>query len=263
MTRLTGVLACLLACVPGIAGAVTVRLCTDQSATTGSDARLLNHLPYGEARPETLTPAPAGFAVSGTCLVRIEVAADLARLLAAADAVPEVAGRIRGVSCFRSIALQDLLFCGDIGPGRGSANAAARARLSAPPGYSEHATGYALDFGTRPSDCPDAEACFAVSAAGRWLLANAPRFGFELSFPAGNRQGVSWEPWHWRWVGMRADATGARAARTQFATARRRFPALPTTADSLITVERQPVRINWQRTELRADQRKGPPDPDR
>mgnify|MGYP003353772201 CR=1 FL=1 len=34
-----------------------------------------------------------------------------------------------------------------------------------------------------------------------WLKAHANRFHFELSFPQGNRQGVSYEPWHWRFEG--------------------------------------------------------------
>jgi D-alanyl-D-alanine carboxypeptidase len=105
---------------------------------------------------------------------------------------------------------------------------AARAISVAPPGHSEHSTGYALDFAVRPANgCPDAEACMAATPAARWLLANAPRFGFELSFPGGNRQQVKWEPWHWRWVGTSASAPGAARARFLFAKARDQFPADP------------------------------------
>jgi D-alanyl-D-alanine carboxypeptidase len=32
---------------------------------------------------------------------------------------------------------------------------------------------------------------------------NAARFNFELSFPRNNPQGVSYEPWHWRFIGDR------------------------------------------------------------
>jgi len=35
------------------------------------------------------------------------------------------------------------------------------------------------------------------------LSANAARYSFELSFAKNNRQGVSYEPWHWRYVGDR------------------------------------------------------------
>jgi D-alanyl-D-alanine carboxypeptidase len=67
----------------------------------------------------------------------------------------------------------------------------------------------------------------AATPAARWLVANAPRFGFELSFPPGNKQQVKWEPWHWRWVGTTADAPGAAKARFLFARARAAFPADP------------------------------------
>ncbi|MBX9797575.1 M15 family metallopeptidase, partial [Sphingomonas sp.] len=164
---------------------------------------------------------------------RPEVAADLKRLLTAADLVPEVKGRIRAVSCYRTVTHQRRVFCGKIGPGRAARTPADRARFVGPPGYSEHATGYAIDFATRPSPgCADVNACFARTAAGRWLIQHAGEFGFELSFPAGNGQGVSYEPWHWRWVGTSATAPGAAAARAIFARARASYPAQPMVIDN-------------------------------
>jgi D-alanyl-D-alanine carboxypeptidase len=74
------------------------------------------------------------------------------------------------------------------------------ARWVAPPGYSEHHTGLAIDIGDADAPACDAEACFATTRAGAWLRANAQRFGFELSFPDGNGA-VSYEPWHFRYVG--------------------------------------------------------------
>ncbi len=44
---------------------------------------------------------------------------------------------------------------------------------------------------------------FDKTRAFKWLVANAARFSFELSFPQDNSQGVSYEPWHWRYVGDR------------------------------------------------------------
>ena len=103
-----------------------------------------------------------------------------------------------------------------------------RAISVAPPGHSEHATGYALDVAIRPANgCGDTEGCMAAKPLYRWLVANAPRFGFEQSFPAGNKQGVKWEPWHWRWVGTTAHAPGAAKARFFFARARQDYPAGP------------------------------------
>ena len=66
---------------------------------------------------------------------------------------------------------------------------------SAPPGYSEHHTGRAVDLGT-PGAQP-LEEDFEDTPAFRWLSANAGRFGFVLSFPRDNPHGYVYEPWHW------------------------------------------------------------------
>lgn len=71
----------------------------------------------------------------------------------------------------------------------------------APPGFSEHATGLVIDFGSRSIPRCNLEPCFADTRTGRWLADNAGRFGFEMSFPDGNSQGVVFEPWHFRFVG--------------------------------------------------------------
>lgn len=178
---------------------------------TASVTRLFNHLPYGEAAPADLQPVPA---LPGCVMARAAVP-DLERLLAAARAEGIALGAL---SCFRSIAHQRRVFCA--GAGDCDVGAALRARFVAPPGYSEHATGYAIDFVQRGEHCRAVEQCFASTPGGQWLMRRAREFGFELSFPAGNKQGVGWEPWHWRWVG----APGARA---RFAAAQASFPALP------------------------------------
>jgi D-alanyl-D-alanine carboxypeptidase len=69
-------------------------------------------------------------------------------------------------------------------------------RESAQPGYSQHQTGLVVDF--TPID--DA---FAETPASRWLLENAGRFGWSLSFPQGYEAatGYRWESWHYRYVG--------------------------------------------------------------
>lgn len=183
---------------------------------------MLGHLPYGDAADYDLVDAPTGFALN-RCRIRREVWPDLQRLLAAAAADPSVGGVIRGLSCHRRIAHQRQVFCRE-----SETKAGDRAISAAPPGHSEHATGYAIDFAIRPSpNCPDAEACMSALPAARWLRENATRFGFEQSFPAGNAQGVKWEPWHWRWVGTTRDVPGAARARFTFARARRDYPADP------------------------------------
>lgn len=66
---------------------------------------------------------------------------------------------------------------------------------SAPPGYSEHHTGRAIDIDT--DGVPPLEIEFERTPAFAWLSKNAQRFGFVLSFPHGNRYGYQYEPWHW------------------------------------------------------------------
>jgi zinc D-Ala-D-Ala carboxypeptidase len=65
----------------------------------------------------------------------------------------------------------------------------------AAPGFSEHHTGRAIDIGV-PDEPPLTEA-FALTPAFRWLTAQAAHFGFRLSYPRDNPQGLVYEPWHW------------------------------------------------------------------
>ncbi len=114
------------------------------------------------------------------------------------DAAREAGVGIVPISGFRSVAYQKTLFDRAVkryGSERGAA------RWVAPPGHSEHATGLALDLGDAARRDTDVEQSFKSTPAARWLAANAARFGFELSFPPDNPQGVQHEPWHWRFVG--------------------------------------------------------------
>ena len=116
------------------------------------------------------------------------------------------------VSGFRGVSLQGELFENQIAR-KGSIQRAAL--VSAPPGHSEHHTGYAIDIGDADNPGTHVEMSFEQTRSFRWLNQNAPRYGFELSFPPGNAQGISYEPWHWRFVGSQASAN-------IFAVARRR-----------------------------------------
>jgi len=75
--------------------------------------------------------------------------------------------------------------------------------LSARPGTSEHQTGLAVDIGASPSDC-SLDVCFGTTAQGKWLAANAWRFGFLLRYPADKVAvtGYQYEPWHFRYIGV-------------------------------------------------------------
>ncbi|WP_416289932.1 D-alanyl-D-alanine carboxypeptidase family protein [Nostoc sp. UHCC 0251] len=105
------------------------------------------------------------------------------------------------ISGFRSVKDQEPLFFG-VGAQRNQ-TPIERAALSAPPGHSEHHTGYAVDIGDGAVPATNLQTNFENTKAYRWLQANAARFSFEMSFPKNNVQGVSYEPWHWRFVGDR------------------------------------------------------------
>jgi zinc D-Ala-D-Ala carboxypeptidase len=197
----------------GAAAAEDVRLCGGGPSQASADGRLLNHFPYTIAARADLA-RPRG--LPGQCQrLHRAMLADLEALLARARADPEVAGAIVAMSCFRSRQHQNRIFC------RGR-SVQVQAYQVAPPGFSEHATGLAVDFGDRRGGRCNLEACFASTRVGRWLARNAPDFGFEMSFPQGNAQGVAFEPWHWRWVGRGEEGAQAKAT---FAAARERFPA--------------------------------------
>lgn len=67
--------------------------------------------------------------------------------------------------------------------------------LLAPPGYSEHHTGMAIDLTTE--NCPPCVERFEKTDAFHWLQHNASKFDFSLSYPRENPYGFVYEPWHW------------------------------------------------------------------
>lgn len=71
-------------------------------------------------------------------------------------------------------------------------------QFSADQGYSEHQLGAALDFTTGAVTPTTLE--FEQSKAYTWLINNAYKYGFILSYPKGNTY-YQFEPWHWRFVG--------------------------------------------------------------
>jgi D-alanyl-D-alanine carboxypeptidase len=71
-------------------------------------------------------------------------------------------------------------------------------KFSADQGYSEHQLGTTLDFTT--SEIGANYLIFDKTTAYQWLLENAYKYGFILSYPEGNGY-YQFEPWHWRFVG--------------------------------------------------------------
>ncbi len=96
------------------------------------------------------------------------------------------------VSAFRSLEYQRGIFERKIRAGESLERIL---KVNAPPGYSEHHTGRAVDL-TTPGCAPLAEE-FETTAAFAWLVRHAHRFGFAMTYPRENRFGIAYEPWHW------------------------------------------------------------------
>ncbi|MBK8987737.1 MAG: M15 family metallopeptidase [Chloroflexi bacterium] len=89
-------------------------------------------------------------------------------------------------------------------------NPESAAIVSAPPGHSEHQLGTAVDFGS--PELPDVvgqediefHTYFFKTSEGIWLLENAHRYGFTLSYSreAFELTGFYYEPWHYRYIGV-------------------------------------------------------------
>ena len=151
--------------------------------------RILGHLPYSEVPKNKLV------------LIEpyIEVHIDMRdSLLNMREEAKRDGIYLVFLSGYRSINLQNDIFY-SLKSIRNQ-EAAERARVSAPPGYSEHSTGFAIDIGDATQRETDFETEFENTDAFRWLRKNAARFHFKVSFDKNNKF-IDYEPWHWRYEG--------------------------------------------------------------
>ena len=158
-------------------------------AQINHDHRILGHLPYAEIPEEKLV------LIEPNIEVHIDMRDSLIKMRneAKKDGIHLVF-----LSGYRSINLQKEIFY-SLKSFRNQ-EAAERARVSAPPGYSEHSTGFAIDIGDATQRETDFENEFENTDAFRWLIKNAAKFHFKLSFTKDNKF-IDYEPWHWRYEG--------------------------------------------------------------
>lgn len=73
-------------------------------------------------------------------------------------------------------------------------------KVAALPGWSEH-HGYPKKQATDIAPVKGIQGLenFYKTEEYKWLLKNAEKFGFFLSFPEGNKTGIKFEPWHWHY----------------------------------------------------------------
>ena len=170
------------------------------SATTCDDLGVLvdrSHSLPPDYVPKDLVPLrDYGVPTLGSEVLRREAAEHLGRLVqdAAADAEKLVVA-----SAYRSYEEQRRSYRslkGVLGVDAG--------RLSATAGHSQHQLGTAVDF-TNAAAGYKLGAPFARTSAYRWLGHHAWEYGFVLAYPRGGeeRTGYRWEPWHYRYVGVK------------------------------------------------------------
>lgn len=114
-------------------------------------------------------------------------------------------------SGYRSEALQKSFYDGYVAKD----GLAAADTYSARPGHSEHQTGLALDVDRADQKC-HLEECFGDLPEGKWLAANAHKYGFVLRYHKNKQEitGYIYEPWHFRYVGVELAAEVYKSGQT-------------------------------------------------
>ena len=146
--------------------------------------------------PPDLVVLPRDYTLGSNIRLRREVAQAAIKLI---DAAWEEGHKILAESGFRSYQDQASLMT-DVARRAGREQAE---RQVAPAGHSEHQLGLAMDVGIVRRPFTD-DPAFGSWPEGLWLAANAARFGFLISYPAGKEHitGYPYEPWHVRYVGV-------------------------------------------------------------
>jgi len=135
---------------------------------------------------------------SGACYMRAPAAEAAQKMVAAAQADGVY---LTMLSAYRSEAYQSQLYNGYV-----SQYGTERAdRISSRPGYSDHQTGLAADFGSSTDSSTNLNApAYAATVEGQWLYAHAHEYGFIERYPDGKTDytGYSYESWHFRYIGV-------------------------------------------------------------
>lgn len=94
---------------------------------------------------------------------------------------------------------------------------AAADTISARPGHSEHQLGTVVDIVNSETDYKLSKE-FDETQAGKWLMQNAYKYGFALSYPENSESitGYTYEPWHWRYIGVGEAADFHKSGLTLF-----------------------------------------------
>lgn len=157
----------------------------------GEDQFRLASLP-SSFRPTDLVQIPVDCCHYGNQLyLRSEAAGALNRMIS--DAAAQGL-RLRVVSAYRDYGHQMRLYTQAVA--RGGINQKSVAR----PGKSEHHLGTTVDLTNNEDNCLNRS--FGDTAEGRWLAANASKYGWKMTVMSGSgRRDHNDEPWHLRYLG--------------------------------------------------------------
>ncbi|MEX0626901.1 MAG: D-alanyl-D-alanine carboxypeptidase family protein [Chloroflexota bacterium] len=152
-------------------------------------------LPSGYAPGDLVDTSQAG--LNGSHFIRAIALQDLRTMF---DAAISDGARLAVQSAYRSYQGQVLTFNGWVR----QVGYSGALRTSARPGHSEHQLGTAIDFRSVGGASPWTYADWATSTEGAWLKANAWKFGWVMSYLPGTSavSCYSYEPWHYRYVGL-------------------------------------------------------------
>jgi len=180
------------------------RYSTNIKETTQSGDNLLVLLNKEYKLPESYAPhdlvlaSTSGIRGGSSFYLRNIVVEDLRRLVnaATADSI-----NLSIVSAYRSYATQIDTYNYWVRVNGGSTDIADT--ISARAGHSQHQLGTAIDFSSSEVSDGSFER-FQTTQASAWLVSNAWRYGFVLSYPKGyeSTTGYSYESWHYRYIGI-------------------------------------------------------------
>jgi zinc D-Ala-D-Ala carboxypeptidase len=155
-----------------------------------------NYIPGDLVRPNV--PFSFGDTKLEKSLMRQEAATALEKMFAGArnDGI-----ELAAVSGYRSYGRQETLFNAEVNKVGEEKALQAVAR----PGSSEHQTGLTMDISSKTNNFNLNEQ-FGKTKEGVWLAHNAHKYGFILRYPKGKEDltGYMYEPWHFRYVGIKA-----------------------------------------------------------
>lgn len=154
---------------------------------------MINKYNYlGTYEPEDLVMLGEGYTSGVASMLRREVAEAFMRM---ADAARSEGLILINISGYRSYELQDYLYNNYVArDGQVLADT-----YSSRAGYSEHQAGLATDINS-------VEVSFEETPEFQWLQEHAAEHGFIMRYPDGLEEitGFSYEPWHYRYVGVEA-----------------------------------------------------------